>query len=434
MTKVTYIIFLERGGCMSFFDTILLNSIFVLFPILIYIIFIAYRNNTGLKSNLNNMFFDLVLFSSLFLIIKFSSKNYSTYGIILLNVPLLFSYIKNKRILSIILSIIIIMYLHFDFGINLLFLFLEYITYFLIHLIKKYFKKEENYSINTFTLVKSFYFSMYIYYMNMNSSFIYVLNNTFASIVAFYLCSTFYNSLVLKGEEIVDLNNSLKQFEKEKTLRDSLFKLTHEIKNPIAVCKGYLDMLNIDDKKLLIKHIDIIKSEVNRTLVIIDDFLDYTKIKVNKEIMDINYLLEDTLKSMNSLFIKNNADTHINLLNDEVYIDGDYNRLKQVFVNVLKNALESKSDKKKLKISVDVKTSKNRVIINVSDNGKGMSLDELNNIGKMFYTTKNNGTGLGISLSKEIIELHNGSIKYTSLLGKGTSVEILLPLFENNNC
>jgi len=267
---------------------------------------------------------------------------------------------------------------------------------------------------------------MCIYYTN--SNFINIFNKILVAVIVFYLCSITYYFILSKIEEIVNLNNSLKQLEKEKTLRNSLFKLTHEIKNPIAVCKGYLDMFDINNKKNAEKYINIIKNEIERTLIIMDDFLDYSKIKLNKNIMDIVLLLEETTDSMSPLFKKNNVEIDMDLEDDEVYIDGDYNRLKQVLVNIIKNAIEATSDKDKAKVCLTTKIENKNIKISISDNGVGIDKEEINNIGKAFYTTKVKGTGLGVLLSKEIIDLHEGSIDYYSIKGRGTTVTIVLPI------
>ena len=111
---------------------------------------------------------------------------------------------------------------------------------------------------------------------------------------------------------------------------------------------------------------------------------------------------------------------------DEIYLWGDYERLKQVFVNIIKNSVEA--------ISVDGIIDMNlclldkKVIITISDNGSGMNQEELSNIKEMFYTTKKNGTGLGIALSNEIILAHNGKLNYESEKEKGTKCIIELPI------
>lgn len=233
--------------------------------------------------------------------------------------------------------------------------------------------------------------------------------------------------IIQKGDDVLDLNAILKELEKEKVLRASLFQITHEIKNPIAVCKGYLDMMDLATDQKKMKYIPIIKNEINRTLVLMDDFLDYTKIKITPEIMDITLLLEELLRELKPLLKEKKVETKIVLSKDEIDILGDYNRLKQVFVNVLKNAMEARAPHRKMKLEITMKKSKNKVTITVKDNGVGMSKETLNRCGEMFYTTKTNGTGIGVSLANTIIERHNGTIQYQSEEGHGTTVTIQLP-------
>ena len=111
----------------------------------------------------------------------------------------------------------------------------------------------------------------------------------------------------------------------------------------------------------------------------------------------------------------------------------DYNRIKQVLVNIFKNSIEAKIDNKVMKISLNIKRYTDFVKIIISDNGCGMSKENLNRVDEMFYTTKDKGTGLGVALSKEIIELHGGTIKYSSTLGKGTTATINLPYKEKKS-
>lgn len=413
---------------MSFFDTIIINTICILLPELIYIIYQARINNYESYEFEDNIF-ELVLLSTLFLIIKLTGEKYNQYSIVLINIPILFAYIRGKNTFALVLSGMLVLYFYAILNYNFVYLIIEYISYYLLYLV--YFKSNNvtvSKTIFLYTLVKSFFFSIYIYYVNINSGFFPIFNMIFISMLTFYICSNLYYMFLRKGEEIIDLNCSLKELEKEKTLRNSLFKLTHEIKNPIAVCKGYLDMINLNDSKTTLKYLNIIKNEIGRTLTIMDDFLDITKVKVEKNIMDINYLLEDVVDSMNPLFKKNNVKFETKLLDEEVYINGDYNRLKQVFINIIKNAIESKSEKRNLIVKINCVLEKSNFLITVEDNGVGMTNEELNELGNAFYTTKNKGTGLGVLLSKEIIELHNGTIVYTSIKDKGTAVDIKIPI------
>ena len=159
-----------------------------------------------------------------------------------------------------------------------------------------------------------------------------------------------------------------------------------------------------------------------------DDFLDYTKIKIEKEDMDLIMLLEDLEDYLEDLFKKNGIKAEFNIPDEDIYIEADYNRLKQVFINLLKNAIEAKDSSKKeniIKISLESDNEFMKIII--EDNGVGMDKDTLNNVSEMFFTTKRRGSGLGVSLSKEIIEQHNGTIVYNSVKGEGTRVIVTLP-------
>ena len=129
---------------------------------------------------------------------------------------------------------------------------------------------------------------------------------------------------------------------------------------------------------------------------------------------------------LNPLFKKNNANIYLNAKPD-IYLNLDYLRMKQVLVNVWKNALEAKKEDEQLNVRVEVKETRNDIKIIIEDNGIGMDKDTLERITEIFYTTKASGNGLGVVLSKEIIEMHNGTINYKSTLGKGTTVTITLP-------
>ena len=126
---------------------------------------------------------------------------------------------------------------------------------------------------------------------------------------------------------------------------------------------------------------------------------------------------------MDSILSNKNVVLNLPKIEEEVLIDGDYDRLKQVFVNLIKNAYEANAKE----IILNVFLKKDTVEITVKDNGDGMSEKELKKIGQLFYTTKAKGSGIGINMSKEIIKLHQGMIRYDSVLGKGTTAKVIIP-------
>lgn len=258
----------------------------------------------------------------------------------------------------------------------------------------------------------------------------FLINNpsiTITLIVLSLIINIIMFSLFIKYQRIVDLNDTLEDLEKEKSINESLFHLNHEIKNPLAVVNGYLDMMDrtkIKDKKE--KYLEIIKKEVKRSITIINDFSSFGRLKnIDKEPIDLSMIFEDIIYTFKPLVKKSNGIIHYEN-KDELYIEGDYERLKQAFINIIKNSIESK-DKDFLIIDIKVKKLKHSYKITIIDNGKGMSNDVLNRIGEVFYSTKHTGTGIGIAYIKKIIELHKGKINYKSKEKEGTTIVVSLP-------
>ena len=406
-------------------NSIVCNICILFFPIAIYLINIAYNNNYPKKYD--QIILSFILFFQCLLFVIF--KDYSQ-SIILINIPLLIAYLKRYELTSIVLSILIFFYYVIGLKYNIFFIFFEYTLYFVIYLIINRKILKPYLLIYIFIFIKSISFSIETFYFNtITEVFILAFLKIIFKMLMFYIISYLVFSFLLRGEEIMNLNTAMKELEKEKVLRTSLFKITHEIKNPIAVCKGYLDMLDLKNQQKIEKYIPIIKGEIERTLSLMDDYLDYTKIQVHKDLADIYMLLEEVINSLNLFFEENNIILKIQIPEDELFLNIDYNRIKQVLVNILKNSQEAYDIKKgNMIIKISTKLSKKYFQIIIEDNGIGMDNDTLNKIENLFFTTKKNGTGLGISLSKEIMELHGGKIKYYSVKGLGTKVVLSLPL------
>lgn len=416
---------------MDLFEGTLLNLMCITFPLLVYIICTIYIKN--LDKKMNYIILDIALYSSVYLLIKFGT-NVFIYPLLLLNIPLLIAALRKRIHSVVILSIILVLYYHDATGIDIMYLSIEYILYFIGYLIYCHGKegKINTLSIITiFSTVKAFMMSFKIFYFIPKSTANIYSGMTliFLTMILFTILAFMVAFLLEKGEEAIDLNRIVYELEKEKKLRESLFKITHEIKNPIAVCKGYLDMMDYSDINKVERYNSIIKDEINRTLILMDDFLDYTKIKVEKEEADFYLLVEDTCDIMKPLFNEHDISLKLNIPDDELYMQLDYNRLKQVLVNLLKNSIEAIDPKKKKSyISIKAFIEDESVKLVIKDNGIGMSEKSLSKVDEMFYTTKDKGTGLGVALSKEIIYQHDGSIKYDSVKDKYTTVTISLPL------
>lgn len=410
---------------MPIFENIILLFVFLFFPIIFYLIYITHLSNMDIKEK--SVLLDISLISALFFIIRYINDK-SIYILLFYNIPLLLAYLKGKIPTIIFLSITIVFFYNLYISIPLIIISLEYLLYFIIYLyISKYKSNSTNY-INIFIAIKIFMISFIIFYIiNPNGS---IISNLIYLIITSTLFITFtYLSIYFfeKGENITNLYTITKESKKDKLLFESLSKLTHELKNPISVCKGYLEIIDKNGYQKAPKYLPIISSEIERSLSVINDFSSLGKLKeLNKEEVDLQVLLEELITILNPLFKKYNANIYLNVKQD-ICLKLDYLRMKQVFVNILKNALEARKEEEPLNVQIEVKKSLKAVKIIVKDNGIGMDKNTLERISEIFYTTKANGNGLGVVLSKEIVEMHHGTINYKSQKGKGTTVTITLP-------
>lgn len=405
---------------MSFFDVLILNIVFILFPFAILFILKAHNGNLGRIKDFHLI--DIANFSSLFLLIKYIDYDL-VYSFVLVNIPFIISILYRRRGASIVLAFIVIIFSYFN-GYNLYVCMFEYIIYLIVFIIFKIYNENYKFIFTIFLFIKGFSISASLYHL-VNKIDLFLIFKIFISLVIFYLVSMVVLMIINLMEEVISLNQTLKELEREKNLKNSLFKITHEVKNPIAVCKGYLSMMDYKDIDKVKRYNEIIESELNRTLDIMDNFSEYTKIKVNMDVMDLDFLLSDVLKSTKTLFRSYGVEVSYDSYED-IYVNGDYARLKQVFVNLLKNSCEAITENGKIDIKVSKK--KKYVIITIRDNGSGMDSDEINKADQLFYTSKDKGCGIGVSLSKEIIRLHNGELSYKSVLGEYTEAIVKIPL------
>jgi len=406
-------------------ESLILNSIYCIFPLLCYLFYVAYTKNIG--EDEDKIILDLALFASLYLNMKYGRSYFSVEPFILYNIPLLVAYLKERKFAILLISTFIMYYYIDVLNFSLLLVITEYLIYAFIYLGIKRKGLTNSYLINSFVLIKAAILSFQSFYLiNNSSNQLIIFLEIFIAISTFYVLANFILEVLNQCEKTIDLNINMKELERENQIKNSLFKITHEIKNPIAVCKGYLDMLDSNNKKQVDRYIPIVKQEINRTLILLDDFSQVTKIKIVKEILDINLLLDDVCCSMESLFKNNNIKINANIPNDELYIIGDYNRLKQVCINIIKNAIEAIPCDKDGIIDINIETYKKQILISIKDNGIGMDKETVNRMGEAFYTTKGKGSGLGIFLSMEIIAAHRGKIIYNSIKDFGTTVTIKL--------
>ncbi|HWO95960.1 MAG TPA: cache domain-containing protein [Bacillus sp. (in: firmicutes)] len=205
--------------------------------------------------------------------------------------------------------------------------------------------------------------------------------------------------------------------------------VAHEIRNPLTTIKGFLQLLHTNKGALKQEYMDLVLSELNRVEMIIYEFLNLAKphhesvfkrTDINKTLHAVTQLLR-TNATLNGIEI-------ITVTDDEVpMIECVDHQLKQVFINLIKNAVEATKRNESIYIQVK-KIDEEHVRIRFIDHGCGIPEERLHMLGEPFYSTKEQGTGLGLMVSFKIIENHNGHIYFSSKVNEGTTVDIILPV------
>lgn len=399
---------------------LVINGIVVVFPILVYTFFIVYEENMKLEKS--NIMLKISLFVSMYLALYFKKYVGLNYQISCLILPIILSYLYNEGKVALILSTLLCLHSCFSLNYNIytsiIFFLLLYLAY------KKYSKSNmsSKFLINSSIVLMLIYFvaNLIISYNDI------VMLDEIISLIMYSLIIYAINYGINESKNIISLHMNLKEFEKEKNIKLNLFKITHEIKNPLTVVNGYLSMFDVTDIEKSKRYISILKNEVNRTLNLLSDFMEFTKIKVVKKECNFNDLISDVKEVLIPFFVKKNVSYSFCVQNN-IIVNMDYNRIKQVIINVIKNAVEACRESNGM-VTTTAFTEEDYLIIVVKDNGIGMDKFVLDNILVPFYTTKDNGTGLGVSLSKEILEAHGGTINYDSVKEKYTTCKITIPI------
>jgi len=240
----------------------------------------------------------------------------------------------------------------------------------------------------------------------------------------------FFTGIVRDMTEKQVLQEQIMRSERMAALGQLAAEITHEIKNPLMLIGGFAQQLSrvIDDKKNLEK-VNIITDEVTRLEKLLTDLREFHLPKtIASEKVDLKELLQEIYFMVKDDCEKKNIRTELKIDDKAILVTGDRNRLKQVFLNLLANSMDSMEHGGSL--SIKTVLSGDHVEITVTDEGCGIPEQDKEKIFSPFFTTKKHGTGLGLCISKRIIEEHaDGSLSVKSKEGKGTSFTISLPVY-----
>jgi PAS domain S-box-containing protein len=203
--------------------------------------------------------------------------------------------------------------------------------------------------------------------------------------------------------------------------------VAHEIRNPLTSMKGYTEFLQLDEKDPeRLEFLNIILDEIERVNMIVEDFMVLAKPKaVELEEKNVIPVIKNVVSLLDFEARKRHVRLHLECEAEIIQIECDENRLKQVFLNFIKNGIEAMPNGGDLYVRTFIKD--NNVQISIQDTGVGIPEDKLKKLGEPFFTTKKNGNGLGLMVSFKIIESHNGKVFIESVPNKGTTFNIFLP-------
>lgn len=208
--------------------------------------------------------------------------------------------------------------------------------------------------------------------------------------------------------------------------------VAHEVRNPLTVLKGFVQLLQLgkNDKE---EYYNLMLSEVERIEFIISEFLGLAKPQIAKfKMEDIQNILQNIIAVVDTKAIMNKVQICLVCGQDIPLVECDQNQLKQVFMNILQNAMEAMPGGGIISIIVK-KENSDKVQISFTDQGCGISEERISKLGEPFYCNKEKGTGLGLMISYKIIEEHRGRINVKSIVGQGTTFDVILPVLQKHS-
>jgi len=251
------------------------------------------------------------------------------------------------------------------------------------------------------------------------------------AIIAVIITITFHNRNMNK---MATMQNTIRENEKLVSLGNLTSGVAHEVRNPLNSISITIQRLQYEfspekaeDQAEYIALTTTMKKEVDRINMIITDLLDFSKpFKPKKSIFKLDDFLESNIALFKGEADKKNVSLIKQIYNKEEQIFADQQKLTQVLINLLHNALDATPPKGSITIYSNI-TKDNHWELKIQDNGRGISKNHLSQIFDIYFTTKGTGSGLGLYISRKIIQAHKGTIELVPNSGSGITAIITLP-------
>ena len=245
------------------------------------------------------------------------------------------------------------------------------------------------------------------------------------------------------NDEIGDLCDSINDMASEldaneKLKNDFISRVSHELRTPLTAIKGWAETMQygVPDRITLEKGMSVIVKESSRLTSLVEELLDFSKIQSGRltmqmERMDVLAEIDEAVYMLKERAVSEGKHLLYDDPEDMLVIYGDKNRLKQVFLNIIDNALKYTPEGGMIGVQVYRDYKENAVRIIIADNGCGINPEDLPKVKDKFYKAnqKINGSGIGLAVADEIIKMHKGTLELESSPAVGTTVTISLPIY-----
>ncbi|NQX65934.1 ATP-binding protein [Paenibacillus alba] len=405
-------------------DYILLNFLFILVGALSYFAFGLYKNKH----------FKLIIgaFSSISVVccMSFPFTVFPGYIYDLRIVPFLVALIYGGYRSGVLVTIILLLYRFYLGGSGFVVTALSYIPIFIIVLIflklrKKITGKQNIVMGVLFSLLSALSVSIWSA-IHLHKDMVH--HEVFFAYycVLLMICSWITFFFIETMRDNIHMRDEIYRSEKLSVLGELAATIAHEIRNPITVSKGFLQLLKSrTQNETDLKYSILALEEIDRAEAIISEYLMYAKPQAEKvEKIDVKAHLSNVI-SITEPYITSKGHIVDSQL-DDLYVYADSKKLTQVMINLIKNAAEA--IEKNGEITIHAFAQNNHAVIEIMDTGIGMNEEQLLRLGYPFYSTKSKGTGLGLMVSYRIIEALGGTIRVQSKQGIGTKFSILIPM------
>ncbi|MBP1903906.1 signal transduction histidine kinase [Paenibacillus turicensis] len=245
------------------------------------------------------------------------------------------------------------------------------------------------------------------------------------------------------GELATTLNYMAEEIVRSNQIKDDFISsISHELRTPLTGIKGWSETLTsggFDPEETKIG-MGIIAKETDRLIGLVEEILDFSKLQQNEMklvVGEVNMkeLLQETMLNVWAKAEKKQIQLKLDNQSEKpVLAIGDGNRLKQVFLNIVDNAVKFSNENSWIDIVMSIQ-NENQVLVEVRDSGLGISEEHLKKVKDRFFQVNHQGggTGLGLAITQQIIDLHHGTMNIASELGVGTTVSVTLPLLEGES-